>query len=412
MKDPRLTKLESEWDNTVEQIEGLKVRASEAEDGKLNDEDQANYDALIVRATELKPQIENLRKQDELLNSVAKASAPVVDGDQKVRASDAPKDAGEFMFHFLRSMPTQHFDQKSQDMVYRALDTVDSTSNPGLLPYTIQGGIIRFVDAGRPCIDSLQNFPLPPGSSFKRRVETGAANGPQVAVQASEGAEIASGFPTVAYVDVDHSTYAGGLNLTLQAEAFTNPSVAQQNLRSLAEQYAIVTETAVAAALKTAASAVQTAGDSTDTPGEILEDIYEAADLVWQNSKTQADTIWVDTTTRRWLATRVGSDGHPAFPTINPYNRMGTGADANTHAGPSIAGLRVVTVPNFATDTFIVGASRYGEVYESMYPQLEAVAPSTLTRQIAMAGELGTYFRSEGFCTIVDADSGATPNFG
>lgn len=403
--NPRITALRAQFDEVRETINNINSRAT-TENRDLTDEEAADIDVLFARAEALKPEIETETAKQRSLDDLATVFAKVNNNPAApALRADTPKNPGDYFFHFLRGAVHPNADHQSLAKV-RALAVNDSNDSLGLLPYTIQGDIIRFVDASRRTIDSLAYFAMPAGASFKRRVESGASS---VQLQSSENAEVASAFPTVAYVDVSHSTYAGGIRLTIQAENFNDPNVADLNLRSMGEQYAIRTNTVVAAALKAAATNTRNLTSSAATPQTVMQAIMGAADTVYGNSKTEADTIWVSPAVRTWLATMVGTDGHFAFPMLNPGNRDGVTGGANLFDGLNIGGLKVVVEPHFTSGTFVVGSSRWGEVYESMYPVLSAVQPSTLSREIAMAGELGTYIRAEGFVKIID--NSATPIF-
>lgn len=412
MNTNRLNQLLKRWNENKEKLEAIET-ANEGAD--LTADEQAEVDALMAVANELKPLIEKARADSDLLSSVAAMNVSVTEAkkettDEKeltaVGRDSRIVGAADYLFNFLRY---EAFNDQNAGMKLRALQSVASSSSPGFLPYTIVGDVLSFIDANRYVINSLRRFPVPAGSQFLRQVVSNTRH--TFGVQVNEGDEISSvAFPTVSLVTVQHDTIASGLSISIQAEAFNSPSLMDAHLRWLAEDYAIKTDAYVAAALKAAVTTGIT-GDSTDTPGEIIATIYQAADLVYATSKTQADTIWVSPSVRSWLATRVGSDGHPAFPTIAPNNRMGTQSGA-VNWTMNVAGLDVVVGPSFATDTFIVGASRYGEVYESQYPLMRAAVPRTLTTEVAMSGEIGTYFRPEAFVKIVDTDSSATPNFG
>lgn len=408
--DPRLAKLEQEWNDTIEQIEELKVRASEAEDQTLTDEEQAQYDALCARAEEIKPQLLKLRKQDDLVSSLARQITDTATNtdDQKHRSRIKE---GEYFFHFIRAThpdAATHYPDSVQ--LFRDATLQDSNDSAGLLPFTVAGDIIRFVDARRHTIETLTYYALPAGASFRRRVETGASG---FDLQGSEGAEVTTAsFPQVNYVEVNHSTYAGGARLSLQAIEFTDPSLADLNQRSLAEQVAIKTDTVVAEALWNAAAQnaeVAFVADSDCTPREVIQAINTASNQIYAASKSKPNAIWVDPYTRAFLGEIVGTDGHFAFPTVNPSNRAGFGGTSVEWDGLVINGLPVNVSPNFPQATFIVGNNKYGEVYEQNYGLKGGWNILNLTYDIALAVELGTYFRSEGFRHIGVSEM-ATPS--
>lgn len=374
----------------------------------LTPEEDAQVTELLNRADELKPQLEKAVADSKKVADLTRASAMFngIPSPTPTKEVEKPS-AKQFVWNFARSRVGL-----DDGTFTRSLAVADSSVSPGQLPYTIQGDIIKLGYVGRATINSLRNFPMPAGADFKRRVFT---SGAVVAAQGSENTEIASGYPAVAYVTVDHATYAGGVRLTLQSLYQTEPGMQELFMQDIAEQYAIKTNTVVAAALKTAASTVVPCPVSGATPQRVMSAIMTAADTVFAASGTEADTIWCSVAVKSWLATLVDTNGQFAFPMIGASNRDGsTGQVGSLNSGLSIGGLRLVVDPHFASETFIVGASQYGEVYESEYPTLQTWVPSTGALEIGVFGELGTYFRSEGFVELVDTDgnTSATPNFG
>lgn len=404
----KLDTLRAEFDQIKTAVEQIHNRAtSEARD--LTDSEDTDVSTLLARADELKPLIEKEVADASKLNDVAAIFARANGTTNTPVATETP-DKKLAMVNFIRSYAKGEANALEH---LRALDVVNSATSSGSIPYTIQGGIIDFTQAPRKTIDSLQHFPVPNGSSFKRRVLTGDSTA--IAAQGSESAEIASGNPTLAYVDVTPATYAGGVRLTLQALNDTTPGAAALWLEHAFKQYAKKTNTVVAAALKAAATTTGTLNNSGATAGTITDALYKAADTVYSACGQEADTIWVSLDVKTWLASRVDSQGSLIFPQLQASNRNGTVDRVGAlNSGLSIGGLNIVSEPHFASSTFIVGCSQYGEVYESMYPTLEAWVVPTLEKEIAIAGELATYFRSEGFVRLVDNDgnSAATPNFG
>jgi len=57
----------------------------------------------------------------------------------------------------------------------------------------------------------------------------------------------------------------------------------------------------------------------------------------------------------------------------------------------TVAGLQAVVTPAITGDGFFVGGPAAIEGYIYRYPVLEAVEPSVLGRQVAVAVEAGTY---------------------
>lgn len=397
-------------DNLRAQFEEIKGAVDEihnravAEGRDLTDDENATADELMTRANALKPEIEKAVAAQKSMDDTAALLAKVNQRAYVAPAKESKTDAGEIATLKLRAILG---DQEASQKV-RALDVVSSSTSAGLLPYVIIGDTIAFFDAERRVIDSLNYQTIPDGKPFKRRVQSNGTT--VVATQGSQNTEVASGYATVSYVDVTPATYAGGFRYTIQADAFTNPSALAVETKHLADNYALETDKAVAAAFKTAATNTATLAYSGATPQTVMTAIMGAADSVYSASKTEADTIWMSPTVKTWLACLVGSDGQFAFPMLAPNNRDGSINNATSlHSGLSIGGLRVVVSPNFASGTLIVGNSKWGEVYESMYGYLTSIDAPKLAKDIVLAGELATYFRAEGFIKLVD--NGATPVF-
>ena len=400
----KLENLRAEFDQITKAVESIHNRAT-SEDRDLSETEDADITKLYARADELKPQIETEVANANKLSDVASIFARANGTADKPQNSKPEVKPSEYLLRALNG--TQVVDDK-----IRALDVVESGTSAGLVPYTIQGGIIDFFTAPRQTIDSLTRFPVPNGSSFKRRVL--ARGTTVVGAQGSENSEVATGSATVTYVDVTPATYAGAIRLTIQALNDTTPNVEDIWMGYVAKEYAVATNTVVAAALRTAATYEVTCNNASATAGTVMYAIMAAADTVYSAYGQEADTIWVSQDTKSWLAALIGSDGHLVFPMLNPQNRDGsTGNIGSLTSGLSIGGLKVVVDPHFASSTFIVGCSAAGEVYESMYPTIQAWVPSTLAKEVAIAGELATYFRSEGFVKLVDRDgnAAATPNW-
>lgn len=428
MRNPRYVKLQNEWNDNYNQIQELLTRAENAEDKELSEEDSATFETLKARMAEIAPDLAKLRQEDELLNAHspvlldATSSAPSVkevieqpQNKEQIKTREmTKKDVVNFytnvglaaFYHNGKAMADA---QEEVNMLARDLSVVTSSLAPGLLPYTVSDVIYNFSDATRYFINTVGHNPVPPGASWRYRVETDASSG-GVAKQNTENTEVATATLDVQYVEVGHDTYAGAIRVTVQADAFTDPDAAERNMAMIARRYAKVTEAAVVAAFINAlddqweVDSLSSASEWKDIAGAVLD----ASDKVYANSGDFADTIWVDNKTKNLLLALQGDDKRPLFAVQGLENANGSGTGA-TGLSFNIMGLPVKVCPTLPDNTFIVGARKYAQVFETMYGRLEATQPSTLSREIALAGELGTVFRPEGFYGIWYA-GGATPN--
>jgi hypothetical protein len=91
---------------------------------------------------------------------------------------------------------------------------------------------------------------------------------------------------------------------------------------------------------------------------------------------------------------------------VNPVNADGTSSAASF----SIAGigLQGIVTPGITDESYYVGNELGVEAYEYRYPVLQAVEPSLLGRQIAVAASLVIYRPT----TDESTDGGVTPGTG
>lgn len=400
--NPHINALTAQHTEVKEAIDEYMVRAN----GTLTTDEETEVDELYVRAGELKAKIE------KAIQNAQNITPAVIPASHTITGSPTPFDLhypnkldkdkiSDALFTFVRA----GMGNPQAQIKIRALAEVESTDSAGSLPFTIQSGIIRFVDSRRRVIDSLTHFALPAGASFRKIVESGDA---AVAEQVDEFDEIVSSTGSLSFVEVGNKRYAGGIRISLDALEVPEPNAEELWTKLVFERYAKVTDIAVAVAMKAAASTTATLASSS-TPAQVIAAVFAAAETVETNSKKEANAIWITPGIRTWLATLTYDSGEPAFPILGPTNRDGTVGSASTYSGINIAGLPVVVAPNFAGGTFVVGNGSFGEVYESMSPTLTAWDVSHLAKEIGISGRLGTYFRPEGFVRLVD--NAATPVF-
>lgn len=125
------------------------------------------------------------------------------------------------------------------------------------------------------------------------------------------------------------------------------------------------------------------------TGADLLAAIYAASAAVYTATGELASWIVMGPLGFARLGSFVDLAGRPLFPTIGAVNAPGT-ANAAQFVG-SVAGLQTVVTPAITDNTFWVGNgnSIEGAIYR--YPLLEAVEPSVLGRQIAVAASFAGY---------------------
>jgi hypothetical protein len=186
--------------------------------------------------------------------------------------------------------------------------------------------------------------------------------------------------------NVDLTTLGNYLNVSIQLESFIAGSldiiVSQLNKRlSRGLEHAAVAE------LAKATKQVTLAADA--TASAVLTAIYEAAAAVF--TATQALPTWLAMGPLGWARMGGVSDlaGRPLFPSIAPTNAPGT-STATSFDG-TVAGLRTVITPGIDDTTMYMGNGAGIEAAVYRFPMLQAIEPSVMGRQIAVAASYGFY---------------------
>jgi len=128
---------------------------------------------------------------------------------------------------------------------------------------------------------------------------------------------------------------------------------------------------------------------ATATAAEILQALYDASAAYYAVTGELAS--WVAMGPLGWARLGGLTDlaGRPLFPTLGASNAPGT-ASADSFA-LTVAGLQPVVTRTITDDTYYVGGSEAVEGYMMPLPVLEAVEPSVLGRQVAVAASVGSH---------------------
>lgn len=259
----------------------------------------------------------------------------------------------------------------------------------GLLVSATQGPIIDLAWQGMPFVTALGYTDLATANTFMRPrlVDPNLdAAGPQAG--GKEKAELPSKHFDVLADPITLAGVGNYLNLSVQAETMVAGAldlvIAQLGRRTTRgiEKTAVAKLTATTAQIPLAADADAAA---------ILAAIGEAVALVWEGTGQGPTWIAYGPQGAGRLIGVTDLAGRPLFPFIGASNAPGT-ADASTAAGvSSVSGLRPVLTPAITDGSFYVGNGVGLEVYVHRLPLLQAIEPSILGRQIAVAALVGTY---------------------
>jgi len=190
-------------------------------------------------------------------------------------------------------------------------------------------------------------------------------------------------------------TKGGYLNVSQQLQSF-QPSALQIIIDQLRRRLEHQIDVAMVTEMQLTTGHV--ALSATATAAELVAAIYNAAAAYY--GVTQMLPTWLAMGPIGWarLGGTTDTAGRPLFPTLGATNAPGT-ASATSFAVP-VAGLSPVVTPAITDGSFYVGGPDGLEGYLYRYPVLEAVEPSVLGRQVAVAASIAG-FRPTPFANAV-----------
>lgn len=383
----RLNVLNDEFTKVRAGIDAIEARA-EAEGRDLTDAEVSDSDALYAHAEAMKADIEPLAEKARSIAATADVLSRIGVSRPAPQRNSAPATvptAAEYIAGYVNS----YRGAAEADEFHRSIADLVLADVPGIVPTPIVGELIKFADDRRPVFDSFTQRPMPAsGASFNRPRLTQRG---LVAEQSAEKTEVASRKFTVTSDNVVKHTYAGVIDISVQVQDWTDPSVLALVLDDFVGEYASVVEQAFCNDFVAAL-----AYDSpfvTTTTADVLESLTTAAIAVYSASKSMPDTMWLSLDEWGVLASLVDGQDRPLFPSL------GAGSiDISTgNFSGSPLGLKVVVGPDLESGTVIIGASRYAEAYEQKKGFLRVDVPSVLGTDIAVYGYVASYIRPEGF---------------
>ena len=377
--DSLLARYAGEIEERQKFIDGL---VEEAESSKR---DLTAQELELVGRT--RDRIDELNKQVDPLREAAAISAAsrrrTEEIDESVRQAGDPakpleyRTAGEYVLDRWRAQLGEREAINRVELYHRAAAHQTTADNPGLMPESILGPIVNFVDESRPLVSALGARPLPGGSWSRPRVTQHT----QVGKQAAQKGELASRKMTIEKVPVAADTYGGYVNVSRQDVDWTQPQIMDVIINDLAGQYAIETENALGDAL----SAAATAGPdlpATPTAADVAAALWTAAGAVFAAVKGQGRLV---VAVPPDMLSLVG----PLFAPVNPQNAQSGGFSAGqfgSGAVGAISAISVVMSADLAANAMLVFSTAAAEAYEDRVGPLQVVEPSVLGVQVAYAG--------------------------
>jgi hypothetical protein len=359
------------------------VESAETDKRDLTEQEMTLLARTRDRIASINEQVGPLQSAAKIAADSAKRTVEIAQQFAEARV-ESPKgsteyrSAGEYVVDVWRAGLGVEDAATRLDVFKRAASHQTTPDNPGLLPETILGPVVNFVDQSRPTVTALGPRQLPGGSWSRPMVTAHSKAGPQ----GGEKTELVSQKMTISKLPVTPNTYGGYVNVSRQDVDWTQPQIMDIVINDLAAQYAIETETATVQDLLGVAIAGPTLPTGTPTADEVAGAFWAAAGSVFQAVYGAGQTIAI-------VGTDMLSLLGPLFPPINPFNAQSAGLTASgfgTGAVGSISGIPVYVTLDMTADTMIVMSTAAAEVYEDRIGALQVVEPSVLGIQVAYAG--------------------------
>jgi hypothetical protein len=187
---------------------------------------------------------------------------------------------------------------------------------------------------------------------------------------------------------VTKSVYGGFVQLSEEAQDWSQPEVLSLLLDDMARVYAKQTETAVETAFSTAITAEEALVDAT-SPAEWASFVWNASKTILEDSSHTPTHLFVSPGYWALLGQLIDDAGRPLFPQVGPMNAFGNVAVGNLTG--TAFGLSVVVLPYLTTGFVAVGNAMGFEVFEQAKGAISVeAADGSLSRYIKFRGYLAS----------------------
>lgn len=269
---------------------------------------------------------------------------------------------------------------------------------PGVMPEPLVGTVYDTLSGRRPFVSAVGARAMPAaGETFYRRKVTQHTT---VTQQTAEFNELASQALEISRVQVDKKTFGGYVDLSEQMVDWSDPAAVSLVLDDLARVYAKATETYACSTLVSGATVTESVTSWADGD-EVLDKLYDASDTI-ANAIDQLPThLMVSPDRYAALGKMKDANGNRLFPAVGPSNAAGSVVPTEYR---NVLGLTVIVSPQFAAETFVLGAPQGIELYESAKGSIRVDQPATLSTRLAFRGYFaGVVLDASAFVKFIDA---------
>jgi len=342
------------------------VAASEQDQDQESDEATADEDETNKKKTEISE--EETETMEPITTEATSTTSPIiVKAARRVTAS-------EYISGLVSGNMTPEV---------RAANGVVSDI-PGMIPEPLIGDVFDTLTDERPFITARGTFAPPAGgeSFFRRKVSQHTA----VALQAAEFDTLASQKYEVDRIQVDKKFFGGYLDISEQAQSFSEPSMVERVLADMANVYALTTETYALQTMYDAISPSATPVSDWTDGDEVIEDLYATAAQIKGDFGRMPTHLIIKSSVWAQIGAAKDSGGNRIFPYLGPSNAAGTLAGATSLTGNPL-GLSLIISDNFAGDydAMMLSASAI-ELYEDRRGAIRVEQPATLSTRLAFRG--------------------------
>jgi len=397
------------------QIQAITDLAFQREDKQLSDQDREGLSVLQGKLDRVTADIEAVSKRSDLSQSARDALRA-----NDIRASEsghAYRSVGQVLWDIMHRSDDAHAGQRwdqfrmanpegatmqraAQHMGTTAEATTPTAGGFGsLFVSPVRGPVIDFGWTGTPFLNLLSPQEIQtPGPFLRPRIidpDRYTAAGPQAG--GLQKGELPSKKWDYANELVTPETVGNYINLSLQAQTWV-PNALDMVVSTLRTRTEVAAEKA---AIDRASQTTKTVALASDSAEDVQKGVWEAMAAVFTATGQPASWLALGPNGAAFLGGIVDLAGRPLFPVLGPNNALGS-ADAGRVIAPF--GLSVAVTPGIADDTFYLGNGAGLEAYIYRYPVLDALEPSVVGRQLAVAIDLAFYAPP-----TVEAGPGGTP---
>jgi hypothetical protein len=268
---------------------------------------------------------------------------------------------------------------------YRATELATTADVTGLLQTQWVNRIVDLMRAYTPTVNSFSSDPLPDkGLTIARPV---IGDRPTVAIQPGDGGLLVSNKVTVVPANWTVNTYGGGQDMTIATMQRTEPAYLDTVMGLYATEMAKALELAVATAVVAAADDTNAVIDLAEAADTDIQTAFTAACLPFLTSLGRLPEFAL-ISVKLWqrMANAVGTDLRPLFPTVSPFNPVGSVSLTSPDGQVRDLPFRVAPAiePTGLVSMAIVGVPEAFGTMIGNTQTLQADVPETLLHNLAV----------------------------